>query len=532
MKKRHIIGSFLLGLLSMVNSGCEDFLDQKDTSGINENSLFLKAEDGYSLVTGVYSTFHFSVDYMLKGIWFTANFPTQDFHNDGSDTFWNTYEVPTDFDALNTFWVGNYIGISRANAAIPILQRMKDNGVLSEKEANTLLGECYFLRGAFYYYLAVDFGGVPLELETVKDEGLHPRNSQDEVFASVASDMNIAASLLPWKAEQASADRGRATKEAALAYQGDALMWLKQYKEAVEVFNQLDSKCQLEENFLNIHEIANRNGKESIFEVQFTEYGSMNWGAFGVNNHWSSSFGMPVAISGFAYAYADKKMYDSFENGDLRRHATVIGPGDEHPSPLIDLQDYPKLKDFATKGNGNIPASFYQDEEGNVLNTCGTVENPWLDGTRSGYYGVKYWRNPEVCGTRGAGWFMSPDNIMMMRYAQVLLSKAECLYRLNDSNGAMAIVQKVRDRAFGKLQNPAVEVPAPANTDMLKIIMDEYRHELTGETSLWFLLRRTGEHANYIKEKYGITIPTGKDLMPIPQTQIGLNQKLEQNPGY
>ena len=137
MKKRHIIGSFLLGLLSMVNSGCEDFLDQKDTSGINENSLFLKAEDGYSLVTGVYSTFHFSVDYMLKGIWFTANFPTQDFHNDGSDTFWNTYEVPTDFDALNTFWVGNYIGISRANAAIPILQRMKDNGVLSEKEANT-----------------------------------------------------------------------------------------------------------------------------------------------------------------------------------------------------------------------------------------------------------------------------------------------------------------------------------------------------------------------------------------------------------
>lgn len=84
-------------------------------------------------------------------------------------------------------------------------------------------------------------------------------------------------------------------------------MWLKQYKEAVEVFNQLDSKCQLEENFLNIHEIANRNGKESIFEVQFTEYGSMNWGAFGVNNHWISSFGMPVAISGFAYAYADKR---------------------------------------------------------------------------------------------------------------------------------------------------------------------------------------------------------------------------------
>jgi len=41
---------------------------------------------------------------------------------------------------------------------------MKANGVLSETEANQLIGECYFLRGLFYYYLAVDFGGVPLEL--------------------------------------------------------------------------------------------------------------------------------------------------------------------------------------------------------------------------------------------------------------------------------------------------------------------------------------------------------------------------------
>ena len=95
MKKKNVIGSLLLGSFLIFGSSCEDFLYQEDTSGINENSLFLKADDAYSLVTGVYSTFHFNIDYMLKGIWFTANFPTQDFHNDGSDTFWNTYEVPT-----------------------------------------------------------------------------------------------------------------------------------------------------------------------------------------------------------------------------------------------------------------------------------------------------------------------------------------------------------------------------------------------------------------------------------------------------
>jgi tetratricopeptide (TPR) repeat protein len=528
----------LLGILPVFSGCSESFLEQKDTSNVNESSLFVKKSDGYSLVTGIYSTFHGGgvvnggIDYMLKGIWFTANFPTQDFHNEGSDIFWNTYEVPTTFDALNTFWVTNYKGISRANAAIPILTKMIADGIFSQKEGNQLIGECYFLRGIFYYYLAVDFGGVPLELEVVKDEGLHPRNTQDEVFASVSSDMEKAFNLLSWKSDQALTDRGRATKDAALAYRGDALMWQKKYSEAIPIFDQLDSRFQLEDNFLNVHEIANRNGKESIFEVQFTNYGVMSWGNFGVNNQWISSFGMPVAISGFAYAYADKKLYDSFQNGDLRKLNTVIGPGDPHPSPIINIKDYPKLISFAAKGNGNIPASYYKDLNGNVINTCGTVEKPWIDGDRSGYYGVKFWRNPEICGTKGEAWFLSPDNIMMMRYAQVLLSKAECYYRIDNSSKAMEIVQRIRDRAYGKQANPLVIVPAPVETDVMKIILDEYRHEFTGETSLWFLLRRSGEHKQYVIDKYGITIPIGKDLMPIPQIQIGLNKKLVQNTGY
>ncbi|KAA6328621.1 hypothetical protein EZS27_022509 [termite gut metagenome] len=205
-------------LVPIMFSGCDSFLEQIDTSGINENSLFRKKEDGYALVTGIYSTFHFNIDYMLKGIWFTSNFPSQDFHNAGSDTFWNTYEIPTDFDALNTFWSGNYIGISRANAAMPILEDMIARGVFTEVEGNQLMAECYFLRGIYYYYLGVDFGGVPLELEVVTDDGLHPRNTQDEVFEVVSDDMAKAFNFLPWKSDQSAADRGRATKEAALAY--------------------------------------------------------------------------------------------------------------------------------------------------------------------------------------------------------------------------------------------------------------------------------------------------------------------------
>jgi len=50
--------------------------------------------------------------------------------------------------------------------------------------------------------------------------------------------------------------------------------------------------------------------------------------------------------------------------------------------------------------------------------------------------------------------------------------------------------------------------------------------------SLWFTLRRSGEHINYIKDNYNITIPAGHDLMPIPSTAIASNSTIKQNAGY
>ena len=120
--------------------------------------------------------------------------------------------------------------------------------------ADRLNGEAYFLRGLFYYYLASAFGGVPLELKTVTDNGLHPRNTQDEVFAAVEADMTTAAGLLPPKAD---IEDGRATKGAALGYLGAAQMWLKKYAEAVATFNQIPNTYQLLPKYLDIHEYRN-----------------------------------------------------------------------------------------------------------------------------------------------------------------------------------------------------------------------------------------------------------------------------------
>lgn len=96
-------------------------------------------------------------------------------------------------------------------------------------------------------------------------------------------------------------------------------------------------------------------------------------------------------------------------------------------------------------------------------------------------------------------------------------------------------------------------------TDPLQQVLSEYRHELTGEYSLFYNLRRAGPGvaAAFIQNAYGTdntttpqpypygptadgkthgvwrtSLPANRDLLPIPQKEFRLNPNLTQNPGY
>ncbi|TDG35356.1 RagB/SusD family nutrient uptake outer membrane protein [Pedobacter changchengzhani] len=535
MKIQKQIIALALGTAMLLPLSCKKgFLDLKDTKTASSDALFKTPSDGIQLVNAIYDTFD-NVDFMKKAMWYQANFLTQDFKNYGGDVFFTTYEVPTSFDPLNTFWVRSYQGIARANAAFPIIAKMKADGVLTPALADRLTGEAYFLRGVFYYYMACEFGGVPLELKTVTGSGRNPRATQDEVFASVASDMSTAAGLLTWKEDLPATEIGRATKGAAYAYAGSALMWLKKYGDALTSFKMVDTHYQLMENYLDIHEYNKQNNKESIFEVQFKvpDGGDQSWGHSNDSN-WLGSFGIPEEISQTGYDYADPIYFNSFETGDSRRRATVIGPGETHPSPNIQISSYQQVINGFAKGDPK-----YIGDDNKIINTCGTVSKPWKGGDklRSGYYEVKYWRDPALSGysstAAGKQNIFGDQNAIFLRYGEVLLSEAECKFRMNDEQGALDLVKLVRNRAWGKLAGSNAVVPAPpAAGNTLYVILDEYRHELGGEFSVWFNLRRSGEHIKYVKQKYNVNVPAGKDLMPIPQLVIATNETIKQNPGY
>jgi hypothetical protein len=529
MKIRQSIYLLALVLVLLPPLSCKKFLEQTDTSNVAADALFKKPEDAIQLINALYNTFDpfGNYDIMKFSFYYINNYLTLDQINYGGDRNWATFQFDANHQAFEGLWNQFYKGISSANAALPIIAKMKDENILDQSLADRLTGETYFLRGLFYYYLASTFGGVPLELQTVTDNGLHPRNTQDEVFASVESDMTTAAGLLPTKENT---EDGRATKGAALGYLGAAQMWLKKYAEAVNTFNQIPNTYHLLPKYIDIHEYRNGSSEESIFEVKFLipSGATRSWGRSNDAN-WLQSFNMPEEITGLGFESASPNLYASFENGDTRKLATIIGPGDEHPSPRIEIKDYSRVKQGFANGDPR-----YVGANGQIINTAGTVAKPWIGSDpselRSGYFNVKTWRDPLV--VNGNDSLFGDQGVPMLRLGEVLVSKAEAQFKSGDVAGATATIQLVRDRAWGKLENPSVVVPPPVETDVMKIILDEYRHEINGENSLWFDLRRTGELIQYIKDKHGFQIPAGRDLMPIPASALSTNPTLVQNPGY
>ena len=564
----------------------KNFLEQTNTFQGTVDATFNKAEDVTALVNSIYDTYQNS-DLMKKCIWYRANFGSHDFFNWGSDVFWNNYQIPATFGGLEVFWNQSYIGIARANNAFGVITKAESKGIVTPELAARLRGEAFFLRGMTFYYLAASFGGGPLETDTsgLVNPGLRPRDGRDTVFKQVVSDMQQAENLLSSKTALPAADLGRATKGAAYGFEGAARMWLKDYTGALAAFSnpELTANYHLMVNFADANEYDKQNNDESVFEVQFAKKAGdpQDWGGSwnppGGELGWIDSFSWPEEITQQGYDYGNPALWNSYQSGDKRKLLTIVGPGDALASPGI-IASWGGIKGYPPVVAGfNAHNPKYMSDDSSILNTVGTLTRPWYgsDGGRTGYFCAKKWRDPNLTGNYGnphdpknTAYIFGDQNQILLRYSEVILSRAECKVRVGDVAGAMADIKLVRDRAWGGTAPAAMQdsanydgTPGAVITDPLQMVLSEYRHELSGEYSVFYNLCRAGtdEAIAFIKmangtvdasyepvvnpapgpthdgKKHGLyntTLTANKTLLPIPQSAISLNPNLTQNPGY
>ena len=477
----------MFALSAFFFSGCaNDYLDVDQTESISTKDIELFNNDAgaATFVTSIYSKF-LNWDMSSFG-WIGLASITSDDADKGSspgdtgsdkDVLDNLTYNSSNPSAESTF-NANYDGINRCNQALDILPK------LDKADANLrarLIGEAKFLRAFMYFTLVKCYGGVPIVdhlPNPVSDEDkkmLLTRKTAAEVYTFIESDLNDAIAALPNKSAYAADEKARASKGAAYALLAKVNLYQKNWQKVVDNCN-LVTGYSIEADYAKMFRLEGENGAESIFEIN----GVGSVPAKGIEGYSASQGARGAGGWGWGFNTPSQSLSDAYETGDVRKNATIIFRG----TTLYDGREVPS-----------------------------TVENPM--------YNFKAYSSQYTDG------WETDANIKYLRYAEVILMKAEALNELGQTAQAIPLLNQIRNRAGLGVTTALTQV------DVRTAIWKERRVELAFEFDRFFDLVRTGQ-AKAAFAIDGKTFTEGKnELFPIPDSFIRQANGLSaQNPGY
>lgn len=485
MKKIYIL-SLILGLLSTL--GCKKFLDQPALGYYSDSDLFSSDATARTAVNAAYIPLTFT-DASANPVWVLGDVASDDAVIGGNAgeqadyTAIDLYNILPGNAAVQALWARYYDGINRCNVILNGLS--PENTKVSDQVKTQILAQAKFLRAYYYFLLTNFYGSIPLRMKvsTLEDASL-ARSSQAEVYLQIEKDLTDAVAGLPAKWESAN-DQGRATKGAALALLAKAMLFQNKFTQAVTFSQQVeDLGYSLTENFMDNFSAGAKTNNEVVFSV---------WHSRGAQplqgnslNYWFA----PRSLNGAGTFFPTQSLVDNFEAGDPRLDLTLARIG----KPYYD---------------NNFDVSW----------------------TTTGYLSKKHVQplSEVPANTKNDGNL----NYEAIRFADVLLVKAEALNESGQSAAALVPLNKIRERARGNYSGTApVGLLAPVtvlNQSQLRdIIRRERRSELALEFHRFFDVMRYGKDFADAAIKPGapnFNFATNR-FFPIPQTELNTNGKL------
>ncbi len=465
MKKLSIILAAFL-LVAMTYSCSEDFLTKAPQGSTSENVFY--SEKGIdALLTGAYG--------MVKGsaLWtvsWGASIQNWTYGSVASDDAYKGSEI-TDQVPVNEIerwevvttngypadkWRLNLgMGVDRVNKTLRVVQKTLDDGTISQETADRFRSELRFLRGLFYFEAWLVFGDyIPILDETVEDPALvSNENPADAVLNFIVADLAYAAGILP----ATQAQPGRPTKYAAKAIAARALLQELKYAEAKPLLDEIISsgKFELMPNFIDNFNIATENNKESVFEIQANvndineslnaEMGiGLNW-PHGGDIGMCCGFHQPSQnlVNAFKVDANGLPLFDTFNNTDLKNDQGISS--DQPFVPATDEVD-PRL-DW-TVGRRGIPYKDWGIMRGSNWIRKQAEGGPYMPATKPFF---KKSERYTLSTTTGWQTGINANNWRYIRYAHILLWRAEIAAFENDLVTARNYVNQIRDRADNKL---------------------------------------------------------------------------------
>jgi hypothetical protein len=436
------------------------------------------------------------------------------------------------FDALNgrvsDDWDKGFAGIHAANSFLANVDKVetKNPALISR-----LKGEVRTLRAYFYIRLAFLFGDVPLVTTEISlDESKNlTRTPVAQIWDFIEQELTESADLLPVK----QTDIGRITKGAALGLKARAMLYAGRYQDAADAAQAVMdlNTYHLYPSYKNLFSYPAENNSEVILDIQFIK-----------DTYSNNAFATlaPKSNNGNSIYVPTKNLVDAYEmsNGD-----SIGDPasGFDPHNPYVDRDPRLKYSVFVpgdSLPNGSIFNPKPDSQTGDAVYSTFVV-------SPTGFNMRKYVNKDDLSAPGNCG-----INLILMRYAEVLLTYAEAKTELNQVDASVYdAVNQVRQR-------PDVNMPAIATgktqEEMRTIIRHERMVELAFEGLRYFDILRWRIAENVMPGKvYGMTYEDNNGdlqtvevtgwtnlfssrnyLWPIPQNELDLNPGLGQNTGW
>lgn len=547
-------------LISMVFIiSCSDEFLEKEPYGELTNEQIVQEENLESLIIGAYSILNGQIDNASNAFnspasnWSFGDVVSDDAYKGGGGTgdqnnihlmeIFNTNPAIIDIERK---WKALYEGVRRTNLVIAKLEESND---ISEEMKEQRTAEMRFLRGHFYFELKKIYNRIPYLDEsatTLSDfEVSNTALSEDELWGKILEDFNAAYNVLPDEQSQ----KGRPNKYAARAYMAKVYLYQGEWSQVIEASNEVINSgiYSLMNNFGDVFLPENDNGSEIIFSIQQ----SIN---DGTPLSYSGSIGDRLfppggpRYPGYGFLRPTQNLVNAFKTD-----SNGLPTDDGEDLTLTDSAD-PRID--ITLARPGVPYKdlgiLYQSDWARDLPTYGPYGPKKRVLSANSEFYLPTWP------------YVNALNYYVIRYADLLLWKAEASIEIGDLVTGRTIINQIRSRVRDGNKVTNLEGTAPAANyaidiyptfsnyeEAIKALRKERRLEFAHEGHRFFDLVRWGiaeEVMNqYISEEQSITpyLVGGQfqagthEYFPIPQSQVDLggiddngNPLITQNPGY
>lgn len=514
-------------------TSCSDFLNEMPKTALTPKQIYTDLNNLEPTVDGLYTSYRNAkagragLTFTLVGLDEVKQGIVQ--MTDAGQAGLDNYDgmLNSSSSQVSEMWARRWPTINTAAQSIRGLELLAEKAP-DEKTLNKirlLRANACFLRAMSMFELTMYWGEVPvIEIEDLDNPGVDmSRKPLTVVWKQIFNDLTYASQYLAAGKQSGP----RATVGAAKAMLGKLYMYApaesgyRNFSTAKGYFEQIMTDYDLEPKYSTLFDEYGGlefNSNESIFELDYicNSHGPNYW-QWDMGSRTLANLGESCYIGGYDVAlpteYASKMQANGgvWEDGDQRRDVSI-------------------RTDYTYNGVKYTVPSWGADELDPHIKK---YEDRRLD----------KFTMPAQAGdaTSGRSIYWSGKNYMYIRFADILLCYAECLNELGDTPGAIAVVNRIRTRAWGGVLPADKQWAGLAQDQFRDKVMDERMRELCFEGWRRMDLIRTGNFVKLIKErnpwaKAKGTIQNFNVRWPIPESELKNNPYMDmnkdQNPGY